>query len=163
MGVFLEGEQVDTVTTAAGQSAARTYRITIRDGQLSLRLFDLGGSDQWVMINGLDVVTAGAGIASAGVRMAPFVGSAMQFENQRSSGNTISARQTRNSSLTSEGQATQQDLLLFKPSSAPSSFVETVEHEVCDRALDLLVDHATAIGSKRNPFLSFPSAWDEIF
>ena len=132
MGVMLEGEQVDTVTTAAGQSAAHTYRVSVSDGQLNLRLFDLGGSDEWVMINGLDVVTAGPGIASAGFRTAQFVGSAMQFENQRSSGFTTSARQTRNSSFTFEVQETQKGMLLFKPSSAPSSFVETLEHDVRD-------------------------------
>ena len=55
MGVFLEGAQFDSVTTGAGQSVARTYRTIVSDGQLSLRLVDLGGSDPWVMINGLDV------------------------------------------------------------------------------------------------------------
>ena len=58
MGVFLEGAQVDTVTTTAGQPVARTYRVTIGDGQLNLRLFDLGGSGPWVMINALDVLAA---------------------------------------------------------------------------------------------------------
>ena len=56
MGVFLESAQVDTVTTTTGQTVARTYRVTIGDGQLNLRLFDQGGSDPWVMINGLDIV-----------------------------------------------------------------------------------------------------------
>ena len=95
MGVILEGEQVDTVTTAAGQSAAHTYRVSVSDGQLNLRLFDLGGSDEWVMINGLDVITAGPGIESAGFRAAQFIGSALQYGNRRSTQNTTSALQSR--------------------------------------------------------------------
>jgi subtilisin family serine protease/fibronectin type 3 domain-containing protein len=59
MGVFLEGVQVDSVTTAAGQFAVNTYRASVSDGQLSLGLRDLGGSDVWVMLNALDVVFAG--------------------------------------------------------------------------------------------------------
>jgi subtilisin family serine protease/fibronectin type 3 domain-containing protein len=59
MGVFLEGLQVDSVTTAPGQFAVNTYRASVSDGQLSLGLRDLGGSDSWVMINGLDIVFAG--------------------------------------------------------------------------------------------------------
>ena len=59
MGVILEGAQVDSVSTAAGQSAANTYRVSVSDGQLNLGLNDQGGSDPWVMINGLDVVFAG--------------------------------------------------------------------------------------------------------
>ncbi|MEM1069514.1 MAG: Ig-like domain-containing protein, partial [Planctomycetota bacterium] len=59
MGVFLEGVQVDSVTTAAGEFANNSYRTSVSDGQLTLRLQDLGGSDSWVMINALDVVFAG--------------------------------------------------------------------------------------------------------
>ncbi len=59
MGVFLEGVPFDSVSTAGGQFAVNTYRTSVSDGQLSLGLTDLGGSDSWVMINGLDVVFAG--------------------------------------------------------------------------------------------------------
>lgn len=59
MGVLLEGVQVDSVSTAAGQFAVNTYRTSVSDGQLNVGLKDLGGSDPWVMINGLDVVFAG--------------------------------------------------------------------------------------------------------
>lgn len=59
MGVFLEGVQVDSVSTPAGQFAVNTYRTSVSDGQLSLGLRDLGGSDAWVMLNGLDIVFAG--------------------------------------------------------------------------------------------------------
>jgi fibronectin type 3 domain-containing protein/subtilisin family serine protease len=56
MGVFLEGTQVDSVTTAAGQWLTRTYAVTVNDGQLTLRLRDLGGSDPNAVLNALDVV-----------------------------------------------------------------------------------------------------------
>jgi len=59
MGVFLEGVQVDSVTTGLGETVANTYRVSVGDGQLTLRLADLGGSDGWVMINALDIVYAG--------------------------------------------------------------------------------------------------------
>ena len=59
MGVFLEGVQVGSVSTPAGQSVATTYRTSVSDGQLNLGLLDLGGSDPWVMINGLDVIFIG--------------------------------------------------------------------------------------------------------
>jgi hypothetical protein len=55
MGVFLEGLQVDSVTTAKGQIVAKTYRTSVGDGQLTLTLRDLGGPDIYVMINALDV------------------------------------------------------------------------------------------------------------
>ena len=59
MGVFLEGVQVDSVTTAAGQFAVNTYRASVSDGQLSVGFRDLGGSNPWVNLNGLDIVFAG--------------------------------------------------------------------------------------------------------
>jgi hypothetical protein len=67
MGVFLEGVSVDSVTTATGTTVARTYRTSVSDAQLTLRLADLGGSDPWVMINGLDVVRVSSGIQSSGL------------------------------------------------------------------------------------------------
>jgi PKD repeat protein len=42
-GVFLQGTQVDTITTARNQFAKGTYQITVSTGQLDLRLKDLGG------------------------------------------------------------------------------------------------------------------------
>ncbi len=58
MGVFLEGAQVDSVNTAAGQIVSRTYRVTGSDGQLTLLLRDLGGDDPLVVINSLDITPA---------------------------------------------------------------------------------------------------------
>src|SRR5262249_8588993 len=40
MGVYLEGAQVDSVSTAAGQTVTRTYTVSVTDGQLTLRLRD---------------------------------------------------------------------------------------------------------------------------
>ena len=59
MGIYLEGVQVDVVDNAVGETITRTHRVSVGDEQLNLRLFDLGGIDPWVMINGLDVVFAG--------------------------------------------------------------------------------------------------------
>jgi subtilisin family serine protease/methionine-rich copper-binding protein CopC len=57
--VYLEGALRETVSTAAGQVVSRTYRVAVRDGQLTLRLQDLGGSDLNAVINGLEVVWLG--------------------------------------------------------------------------------------------------------
>jgi len=58
MGVFLEGSQVDSVTTAANQFVTRTYRVAVADGQLRVKLDDLGGADPNVVLNSLEVVPA---------------------------------------------------------------------------------------------------------
>ncbi len=55
MGVYLEGVLVDTVSTNAGQFSAKSYQATVNDGQLTVLLHDLGGSDANVVINGLEV------------------------------------------------------------------------------------------------------------
>ena len=62
MGVFLEDTLFDSVTTAVGEAVSRTYRVDVTDGQLSLKLQDLGGSDPWVMINGLEVIALDNGV-----------------------------------------------------------------------------------------------------
>jgi len=59
MGVYLEGAQVDSVTTAAGQVVSRTYSITTTDGKLTLQLKDLGGSDPFAIIEGLEIAGSG--------------------------------------------------------------------------------------------------------
>ena len=58
MGVFLEGAQVDSVTTAVNQFVTRAYRVAVGDGQLRLKLDDLGGADANVVINALTVAPA---------------------------------------------------------------------------------------------------------
>jgi len=67
MGIFLEGEQVDSVTTDGVNFAVRTYTVHVADGQLTLLLDDLGG-DPWVMINGLEIheVVEAAGLRITG-------------------------------------------------------------------------------------------------
>ncbi len=59
VGIYLEGVYADSVTTLAGQVVVRTYRTTVSDGQLSLLLDDLGGSDINAAIVGLEVATVG--------------------------------------------------------------------------------------------------------
>ena len=63
MGVFLEGKQVDTVDAAAKSVDSKTYQVTVADGQLTVRLKDLGGRDKNVAITGLTVSYVGAAAA----------------------------------------------------------------------------------------------------
>jgi len=56
MAVYLEGELRDVVTAPAGTIVARTYRVAVGDGQLTVRLHDQGGADPNAVINGLAVV-----------------------------------------------------------------------------------------------------------
>jgi hypothetical protein len=80
MGVFLEGVPIDTVTTAAGEFVTRAYKVAVRDGQLTLRLSDLGGQDPHVVLNALVVTPLGTqALASvptptSGDAIAPVVG-----------------------------------------------------------------------------------------
>jgi subtilisin family serine protease/fibronectin type 3 domain-containing protein/methionine-rich copper-binding protein CopC len=86
VGVFIEGMQLDTITTAGGQTVTRTYRVGVADGQLNLRLADLGGSDWWAMINGLEVVAvAGQSQSIASIAVAEF--DAALAEHDRSASN----------------------------------------------------------------------------
>ena len=59
VGIFLEDEQRDAVTTAAYQVVSRTYETEVTDGQLTLRIRDLGGRDTNGVIEALEIVTAG--------------------------------------------------------------------------------------------------------
>ena len=43
MGIHLEGALVGEVSTATGEFVTRSYTVTVSDGQLTLRLQDLGG------------------------------------------------------------------------------------------------------------------------
>ena len=53
MQVSIEGVAVETVSTAAGQFLTRSYTASVSDGQLTLRLRDLGGANAEAVINGL--------------------------------------------------------------------------------------------------------------
>ena len=55
MGVFLEGVQVDSVTSLPTQHVTSTYQVTVTDGQLNLSLRDLGGPDPYVIVNSIAV------------------------------------------------------------------------------------------------------------
>jgi fibronectin type 3 domain-containing protein len=67
MGVFFQGTQVDTVTTAANQFVTNTYEVQVTNGQLVLGLQDLGGSDPNVVINALTITpdTTGPRVVAA--------------------------------------------------------------------------------------------------
>ena len=47
------------VSTAAGQLVTKTYTVTVGDGQLNLKLQDLGGTDPNVVIEDLEISPGG--------------------------------------------------------------------------------------------------------
>ena len=53
--VELEGTRVETFTLPAGSSSTRTYEVAVLDGQLTVHLVDLGGTDSNAVINVLEV------------------------------------------------------------------------------------------------------------
>ena len=162
MGVFLEGEQVDTVTTAAGHSAVGTYRIIVRDGQLNVRLFDLGGSDEWVMINGLEVVTAaGPGIESIAFSAGSISGSAAHHDGQLAT-EFRSASRRAPSSIRTPLVERALELLITDQSSRRSMPTRTVDHEARDVVLSLLIDNSSAKGFERDQHLSLSDGWDAL-
>jgi hypothetical protein len=59
MGVIMEGILVDSVTSATGVYETNTYLVTVSDGQLSITLDDLGGSDLIVVINSIEINALG--------------------------------------------------------------------------------------------------------
>jgi fibronectin type 3 domain-containing protein len=79
MGIFLEATQVDSLTTARNAFVSKTYRTRVSDGQLTVRIADLGGSDKNAVINALvvqsanlkklDFGTAGSPVAPAFTRV----------------------------------------------------------------------------------------------
>jgi hypothetical protein len=70
MGIFLEGVQVDTISTVAGQVVTVVYAgVGVSDGQLTLRLQDFGGVDPNIVINGLQI---GSGAAPAQALLAGY-------------------------------------------------------------------------------------------
>jgi hypothetical protein len=58
MGVFLQGTQVDTVSTAAGQIVTRTYAVTVSQEQLQVGLVDQGGLDPFFVLCALEAAWA---------------------------------------------------------------------------------------------------------
>lgn len=57
-GVFLNGMQVDTVSTVAGQVLQKVYKITVTTGQIIVHLKDMGGSDPNVVMESLEIEPA---------------------------------------------------------------------------------------------------------
>ncbi|MFV2067132.1 MAG: chitobiase/beta-hexosaminidase C-terminal domain-containing protein [Pirellulales bacterium] len=55
LAVLLEGTQVDTVSTQQGEFVENTYRVEVSDGQLTVRLLDLGGVRRNSTINSLAI------------------------------------------------------------------------------------------------------------
>ena len=64
-GIALEGLQVASVSTVAGEVATNIYEVTLSDGQLTLLLNDLGGSDPNVVTEALVIAAAGPSVVSA--------------------------------------------------------------------------------------------------
>ncbi len=64
--IYLEGVQVDTVTTAAAQFLSRTYAVTVTGGQLDLRLKDTTGYDV-ATIDALQI--SSTGVSTPGPRV----------------------------------------------------------------------------------------------
>ncbi len=60
MAVYLEGVQVDVIDAAPGTTVTANYSaITVSDGQVTLRMVDLGGSDANVVINAVSITRVG--------------------------------------------------------------------------------------------------------
>src|SRR5262249_10326773 len=55
MGLSLEGILVDTITSKTGQFVTATYTVAVTDGQLTVGLKDLGGTDPYAVLNALTV------------------------------------------------------------------------------------------------------------
>jgi hypothetical protein len=81
MGFFLEGVQMASVSTAAGEFKSLIWDASVTDGQLTLLLDDLGGADPNVVINalvvlrapaiGLDLGTSGSPVEGGFARVTP--------------------------------------------------------------------------------------------
>jgi fibronectin type 3 domain-containing protein len=55
-GIYLQGTQVDTITTAKDQFISKTYTITVTNGQILFTFKDLGGVDLYAALDALDIV-----------------------------------------------------------------------------------------------------------
>jgi VCBS repeat-containing protein len=85
MGFSLEGVAVDTISTAARQVVEKSYIVKVADGQLTLKLYDLGGKDKYVAMTGLKLRTLQSQPAALTVNdalgaFAPSTGSSAAFD-----------------------------------------------------------------------------------
>ena len=55
MGIYLQGGLVDTLTRSANSFITTSYSVIVGDGQLTVRLRDLGGNDANAVINALTI------------------------------------------------------------------------------------------------------------
>jgi len=58
MALYLEGQLADVVSTQAGEVARRVFRVPVADGQLTVRLRDLGGLDPNAVVNAIEIAAA---------------------------------------------------------------------------------------------------------
>ena len=63
--VFLDGQQVGTVTIAAGQVATPQYTVQVTSGQLTVRI--AGQNNDWGLINGLNIFAASDSLNQTGI------------------------------------------------------------------------------------------------
>jgi hypothetical protein len=70
MGLSFEGTQVDNITVSGGVTTTRTYTVNVTDGQLNMRIRDLGGIDPYAVIDSL-VLQSIATTPSVTVAVAP--------------------------------------------------------------------------------------------
>jgi hypothetical protein len=162
MGVFLEGAQVDSVTTAVGETVANTYRVSVGDGQLNLRLDDLGGTNGWVMINAMDIVYVDSNIQSAALPIEFAVDPTLQFNDQYLYN---FAPVTSPSAFTDRRFAKEKALNLFVSglSVTPVTLVESADLETRERAIELLFGSPLERDYEGASFIRNLQAWDEWF
>ncbi len=55
MGVYIEGANVAVVSTGAGEFVTRSFQVDVADGQLNLRMKDLGGNDPNVVVSSVEI------------------------------------------------------------------------------------------------------------
>ena len=85
-GVYIEGNLVDTITTAAGQFVTHTYQVAVTDGQMDITMKDLGGSDPNCVINALVITPQALLKASAGNNFSTNEGQSVTFAGTASGG-----------------------------------------------------------------------------
>ena len=162
MGVFLEGVQVDTVTTSSGQTIAGTYRIDIGDGQLNLRLVDLGGSYAWVMINALDVIVLDGSAPSAASAMAFAANAGLEPVDP-----TLSHFRSRGASTVPQSFSVAEkealNIVLFQRRTARRLLMTGAEYKARDEAVAELFSGSDDRKLQRYRFLSSLLLSDESF
>ena len=68
VAVILEGTQVDSIRTEAGQFITRSYQVDVADGRLTLTLDSEGGYSRYCLINALEVAAITVGASAPATR-----------------------------------------------------------------------------------------------